>query len=189
MRDDIRLGEVAGRLEALRQLIEEFSVEVDLLVRRAVKRSHCRLCCTAARLIGPRICDQCRRRVATPKQAVPGVFRRGEHLQHEVARIGIERTLAGRSALLRLGNQPATATASAAKTAKGAQQEVADDENDDAADPEPAGDQWKQTAKASSAKSATTETHAAAAGDILEIAAFTLVAEPHRALLLQGRNA
>src|SRR6185437_8924718 len=54
VRNDIGLREVARRLEALRKLVEELRVEIDLLVGRAVERPHCRLSSAAARLIGPR---------------------------------------------------------------------------------------------------------------------------------------
>ena len=37
VRDHIGLGEIARRLEALRQFVEEFGVEIDLLVGRAVE--------------------------------------------------------------------------------------------------------------------------------------------------------
>ena len=41
--DDIGLGEIARRLEAARKLVEKLGVEIDLLVGRAVKRTHRRL--------------------------------------------------------------------------------------------------------------------------------------------------
>jgi hypothetical protein len=86
--------------------------------------------------------------------------------------------------LLRTRRQAAAASA---QTAKRGQQEVADDQDDHAADPEPARDQGEQAAERIPA--ATAEAHAAAAGRILEIAALALVTEPHRVLLLLGRNA
>ena len=51
MRDHIGLREIAGRAEALRQLVEEFRVEIDVLVCRAVERPHRRLRGAAARLV------------------------------------------------------------------------------------------------------------------------------------------
>ena len=54
MGDDIGLGEVAGRAEALRQLVEEGRVDVDLLVGRAVERPHRRLAHAAGGLV-PRV--------------------------------------------------------------------------------------------------------------------------------------
>src|SRR5438094_112024 len=102
--------------------------------------------------------------------------------------VGIKRTLACRSALLRLWNEAATPSP-AAKAAERAEQEITDDEDDDAADAEAAGDQRKQAAETTAAQSAAAEAHAAAPCDIFKIAALTLVAEPHRDLLLQGRNA
>ena len=42
MGDDIGLGEVAGRAEAVLQLLVEVEVDIDLLVVRAVERAHLR---------------------------------------------------------------------------------------------------------------------------------------------------
>jgi hypothetical protein len=40
VRDDVRLGEVAGRTEAGAQVAEEVEIEVELAVGGAVERSH-----------------------------------------------------------------------------------------------------------------------------------------------------
>ncbi len=41
VRDDVRLREIARRLEALLQLVVEHHIDVDLLVERAVERPRC----------------------------------------------------------------------------------------------------------------------------------------------------
>ena len=50
VRDDVRLCEVAGRAEALRQLVEEAQIEINLAVLRAVKRTGRRLRESAGRV-------------------------------------------------------------------------------------------------------------------------------------------
>ncbi len=63
MGDDIGLGEIAGRSEAARQLVEEGGVDVDLLVGRAIEGPHRRLRRAAARLVVVGVGDQRRRLV------------------------------------------------------------------------------------------------------------------------------
>src|SRR4051812_4459228 len=90
--------------------------------------------------------------------------------------IRVERALSGWRAFLRNGDK-ASAPAAAEATQR-AQEEVPDDQHDHAADPEPARDERKQAPQR--VASTATKAHAATAGCVLEIAAFPLVAEPHR---------
>ena len=146
--DDIGHGEVARRLEALRQLAEEFRVEVDVGVGRTIEGPHRRLRRTAARLVGFRIEMEVGRRVTLPlrlKQRGPGVLGACEHLQREMADLRVQVALARRGADLLLLRSHAAAGATA-ETAERAQQEVADDENNDAADTEAAGDERQEAA-------------------------------------------
>src|SRR5689334_20188658 len=93
--------------------------------------------------------------------------------------VRIERALTGGCALLRCRHQSASTTS--AKTAQRAQQEVADHEDDHAADSKAACDQRQQAPEPTAAESPASQ--AASAGDIFEIGALTLVAEPHGGLL------
>lgn len=40
--NDISLGEIAGRAEAVGKLLEEFGIEINLVVAGAVERACCR---------------------------------------------------------------------------------------------------------------------------------------------------
>jgi len=64
MGDDIGLREIAGRAEARRQFLEELEVEIDLLVERAIERSHRRLSGAALRSRGLFVEHERRRAVA-----------------------------------------------------------------------------------------------------------------------------
>src|SRR5579864_2222292 len=185
VRDHIGLRKVTRCLEAPRELVEEFRVEIDLLVGRTVERTHRRLGCTATRLVALGISDERGRRIATVQQFPPHVFGGREHLKHEMPGIGIEPALTGGRALLRSRSEPAAS--SATKPPQRAQQEVADHKDDDSAKAEPARDQRQEASKSTAAKAAAAK--AALAGDIFKIAALALVAEPHWGLLLRLSNA
>src|SRR5688572_16182265 len=78
VRDDVVAGEVAAGAELRLELVEEAEVDVDLLVRRAVERSHRGLRETAARFHGP--VEEHERRLLVLaaellEDAIPGVFR------------------------------------------------------------------------------------------------------------------
>ena len=79
MREDVRLGEVAGRLEAAVELVEEAEVDVDPLVERAVERPRRRARRAATRVRPAAEEDELRRPV--------GLACRGEFLLPEALRI------------------------------------------------------------------------------------------------------
>src|SRR5262245_8967575 len=84
VRDDIRLREVAGRAEALRQLAEESEIEVDLPIARAVERAGRRLREAARRLDG--VAEQLHAcaLIASAEQLFPGLLRVPRHRVDEV---------------------------------------------------------------------------------------------------------
>jgi 3-hydroxybutyrate dehydrogenase len=96
-----------------------------------------------------------------------------------MAGVRVELALARRSALL-LGtrNKAPAAAPAPAQSAKRAQQEIADNEDEDAADPEAAGNQRQQATKAA-ASAAKAKAAPASSSRILEVAAFPFVAEAH----------
>ena len=75
MSDDVRLGKISRRAEALRQLVEESEVEIDLRVGRTIKRSGRRFGRTACRLDGIAEQHDTRPLVAPAEQLRPGVLR------------------------------------------------------------------------------------------------------------------
>ncbi len=82
MRDDVRAGEVAGRSEALRELVEERKVEIDLAVVRAVERPLRRRPAAAGRLRQAGVEDELRELVGLSRlreDLRPGVLGVGEH--------------------------------------------------------------------------------------------------------------
>ena len=98
-------------------------------------------------------------------------------MDEEAAHLGAERRLAGGQRLLR--SRARHHSTAAPEPAERAQDEIADNEDDDAADAEPARDQGEQAAERAAPAAAETET-AALPGPILEIIAFRFVAQPHR---------
>jgi len=180
VRDHIGLGEVAGRTEAPRQLVEEIGVEVDAVVVRAIEGPHRRLPGATGGLGPARIGDELGRPVLLARlleNLPPGLLGRAQHPQQEFPRLRVERRLArGRAALRAAAGKDATAAA--AKPAERAQQEIADHEDDDPTDPEPARDEREEAAEPASAE-ATTSEPARLAGAVFEIAAFRFAAQPH----------
>ena len=141
VRDDIGLRELARRVEALRKLAEELGVEVDVLVGRAVERPHCGLRRAASGLIALRVSDQLRRRVADAlrlEQIGPCILGRSKDLEHEMTRVRVQRALSSACALL---GDRRNASATPAQPSQRTQQEIADHEDNHAANPEAAGDQ------------------------------------------------
>ena len=182
MRDDIGLGEVARRAEALAELLEEAGVEVHALVRRAVEGPHCGLGRTAAR-----------RRIALVEvdrgravggalfleDPAPGLLGRGHHPAREQLRLGIAGDVvaaAGDPALLH-----ALATAAAQDTASAAHHQIADDHDRQdrkaaAAHPPAAEQQRQQTEQAEAAAPAPAASQVACVPCRIEIV------ETHRAI-------
>src|SRR6185437_5668336 len=120
-----------------------------------------------------------RRSVLDPpasKKARPHVLGRGEDLQREMLDRRVETALPGRRALLSGRRVPAATPR--VQAAERGQDEIADDEHDHAADPEAARDQRQKAAETAAAEAA------AAPGQVVEIGAFALVAEPHSRSLL-----
>src|SRR5215813_5614253 len=77
VRDDIRLGEIAGRMEPSPQFLKETRVQIYLLIRGAIERSHCRLREAACGTDGARKQNQFRLAICTPvllKNLGPRIF-------------------------------------------------------------------------------------------------------------------
>jgi hypothetical protein len=97
MRNHVGLGKLTGlaaditAAKAGRDLIEKRGVEIDLLVRRTIKRSHGALRHSAAtRLCGAAVEDQNRRAVSlavSGKDLLPLHLGAAEHLAHEAAHV------------------------------------------------------------------------------------------------------
>ena len=80
VRDDVGLGEVAGRAEAPIQLVEELEIEIDLLIAGTVERAHGALAEATRRLGGAAEEHERRLLVATAEQSCPGRLQVVEHL-------------------------------------------------------------------------------------------------------------
>src|SRR4029450_9911229 len=173
MGNDVGHGEIAGCPEALGQLVEEFGVDADLLVGRAVEWPHRRLRSAAARLVVVGVGDQCRRLIlgaGLGEDLAPGFLRRAEHADEEGLRIGVE---------LRWSRLAATRPA-AAHPPQRSQSAIAEQYAQDADDPEAAADEAQQQAQATTSTAAP---EAALAGPVFRIAAFGFGAQPHHRFL------
>ena len=103
VRDHVGLREIARRLEALAQLAVEAEVDVDLLIGRAVERTHRRLREAARRL--HRAGEQHQLgllvlRPGLPEQRAPGVLGVGQHHRDESCHRVVGRRLGRRAGLL-----------------------------------------------------------------------------------------
>src|SRR4029079_5264330 len=96
VRDHIGLGEIARRMETVLQLLVEGQVDIDLLVVRAIKRSHRRD--TGAASGADAAAIEPERRVAVAlaillEESVPDVFGVGQHDRHELLQVVLARGL------------------------------------------------------------------------------------------------
>ena len=85
MRDYVGACEVAASMKAPCHFIEESEIEINLLVARAVERTHCRLPAAAGSGCGTAKQHQRRRLVlcvVAREQFAPGIFRLGEDFFH-----------------------------------------------------------------------------------------------------------
>ena len=99
VRQHVGLGEFAGRAEAVRQFVIKAQVDVDLLVRRTIKRSGGRLSKTTGRI--RRIAEQHQLRVPVRhaallrQKALPGFLGIVQHEGYKLHELGFRRVLHG----------------------------------------------------------------------------------------------
>ena len=177
MGDDIGQGEVAGRAEALRQLVEEGRVEIDLLVGRAVEGAHRRLRrAAAATWRAAAVGDQRRRLVLRARLAenvAPDLLGRAEHPQQE-GRWCWRRASTGAGL-----PPPPVMPPPPPPPAERGQRAIAEQQDEDADDPEAAARPGRAAAERRRRRR---RSRRRSAGPVLEIAAFRFAAEPHRLL-------
>src|ERR1700712_2159498 len=137
VREHVRLRELAGRAEAIAQLIVEAEINVDLLIERAVERPHRRLRLTASRLHA--IAEENELRVV-PLHAFlrndlrPGLLRVVEHERHELHFLVLFGRLAGGWRRLIAGGRGSRCTAAVTEEREQvAVEEEAQNEHDDRA--------------------------------------------------------
>ena len=173
MRDHIGLGEITGRIELLREFVEEAHVEIDLAVAGAIERPG-----------GGRSKAAGRTHLATKEHhlrlfillavrledAVPGVFGLGKHRRHELLHfLFLSRALRRwRAVALLEARHLHLATAAFQHLqhvyAHGLEDEVEDDEEDDRAEAHAAAGAPHATATGRHAKAATAPERISAAG-------------------------
>jgi hypothetical protein len=107
VRDDVCLGEVAGRLEAVFQILIESEVDVHRLIGRAIEGPHRRLAGAAGGRRRSRVEDELRVLILVPglpEYPAPRVLGIRKHLRHEACHLVAGRRPARGHRLGRRGN-------------------------------------------------------------------------------------